>query len=143
MNRFRLASVFAVLGMLGTASPAMASDFSGLAYFFIAAIIIGSGTVLLLAFGIRRVTRNLGRKADMVTAIVLALFLAPITFVHSYGMWEFYPVPIFMAGIFVDSVRDLFPWSLLSIGVTAFVIDQLFKLRRERRAEAEGAGEPE
>lgn len=125
-----------------SASPALASDFSGLIYVFAAAFAVIAVVVGGAVFGVRRAIGNPSPLTDAVCAIVLALAFAPSTFVYIYGEWNFIFWPVGFFAVFGESWSVLFPDPAISVVVTSALIYLILRSRRQP-AHSAHEGEPE
>ncbi len=123
------------LGLMATAlmfaSPAMASDFSGLIYVFGVAFAIIGVVVMAALWVARRTIGNPGPITDAVSAIALGLTFAPTTFVYAFGEWDFILWPAWMFAVLGDTWSGLFPGPATSVVVTSALIYLFFKSRRQ------------
>ncbi len=131
-----------VAAMLTLATPAVASDFSGLIYFFAAAFAVVAIVVLGAVFGLRRAIGKPGPLTDAACAIMLALAFAPSTFVYIYGEWNFVLWPVGFFAVLGESWSVLFPGPAISAVVTSAVIYLILRSRRLSKHSAH-EGEPE
>ena len=146
MTRDRLAArsgkAALVAAILTLATPASASDFSGLIYFFAAAFAVIAIVVVAAVFGVRRAVGKPGPLTDAACAIVLALAFAPSTFVHIYGEWNFIFWPVGFFAVFGESWSVLFPGPAISVVVTSALIYLILRSRRQPEHSTH-EGEPE
>ena len=126
-----IARLGAALIALAAATPALASDFSGLIYICLGFFAVIGLVVLAVVFGIRKGIAKPGPLADVVSAIALALTFAPSTFVNSYGDWTFSFWPVGMMAIFAETWWDLFPGPAISVVVTSVLVFLFFRTRSE------------
>lgn len=135
MTRDRLAArsgkAALVAAILTLATPASASDFSGLIYFFAAAFAVIAIVVVGAVFGVRRAVGKPGPLTDAACAIVLALAFAPSTFVQIYGEWNFIFWPVGFFAVFGESWSVLFPGPAISVVVTSALIYLILRSRRQ------------
>lgn len=131
-----------VAASLTLATPALASDFSGLIYFFAAAFAVIGAIVLAVVFGARRAIGKPGPLTDAACAILLALVFAPSTFVYIYGEWNFFFWPVGFFAVLGESWSVLFPGPAISVAVTSALIYLFLRSRRQPEHSAhEGAPE--
>ncbi len=132
------------LGLVTTAllsaSPALASDFSGLVYVFGAAFAAIGVVIMAALWLVRRTVGNPGPITDAVSAIALGLTFAPTTFVNTYGEWNFIFWPAWMFGVLGDTWSGLFPGPATSVVVTSALIYLFFKSRRQPSSSKDDGG---
>ena len=131
MNRIRCAQGIVALALMCSASPAMASDFSGLFYAFIAAAVAVALVAAFIVWILRRLAKGAGPWIDVVSAILLAACLAPTTFIDSLGSDGFSLLPAWLIALMVDDWTDLLPASAISFLVTAGLLYLLFRSLRQ------------
>ncbi len=127
---------------LAAATPALASDFSGLINIFLGFFAVIGLVVLAVVFGIRKGIAKPGPLADAASAIALALTFAPSTFVNIYGEWTFSFWPVGMVAIFAETWWDLFPGPAISVVVTSGLVFLFFRTRNGSN-DSEKEAEPE
>ena len=79
--------------LLCAATPAMASDFSGIIYAFLIVGVIVGAIVALVVFAIRRASDSSSRLFDASCALALGAALAPAGIVDGFDGLMFSPVP--------------------------------------------------
>ena len=127
------------LALLTAASPALASDFSGMAWFFVLLIAIVGIFVVLIVMSLRQMLERWGAWADGVSAVVLAAFFAPTTFAEAAGSTYFTLFPAWMTVMFDGNWGALFPGPAISFLVTTLLffagLKHLWHRRMARAAE--------
>ncbi|WP_299193463.1 hypothetical protein [uncultured Erythrobacter sp.] len=132
---------FAALTMLllATPAPAMASDFSGMIYFFVGIFLVIAAIVAAIIFIARRASSGGSAGADAVTAALLALCFAPVSSLDLLVSGDLIVWPLGLIIIFLSlgaDYVDLLPFGLVSFVVTAGLV-YWFLARRRLRQEGE------
>ena len=125
-----LSKVVLTGAVLSMAAPAHASDFSGLNLILFGFWIFGLGSAIALAWIFRAASGGGDRIADVLSAMVVSLAIAPSTFNHAHGETTFYIMPFWLWGFFEDHWLAIFPAPLISIVATTFILYFVFKRYR-------------
>lgn len=133
MIKFKYLRSIVALSVLCAATPALASDFSGMAWIFLAILAIVAIFAILIVFSIRQVAGRGGPVVDAISAVLLAACFAPATVGQVDGETFFTLFPAWMIVAFDGDWRALFPGPAFSFAVTAGLLFLLFKTHRERR----------
>jgi hypothetical protein len=113
MGRFLKAGV--VIAALASASPALASDFSGIGRIMLWGIVALGALIILPLVLVARKGRRGSPEGDAVIAITGALIFAPAIAFRDYGQWVFTPFPGTGAALLDGRWEVLWPVPLLSI----------------------------
>lgn len=126
---------------LCAASPALASDFSGIGRVFLWFVLAVPVLITLIAALIRR-RRHAGvREADALLSGLAALLLAPGLVIYVDEMWLPMPFPGLAVALLDGHARLLFPVPFLSIMLCWALLFLLFERLRARHGADDEAGE--
>jgi hypothetical protein len=131
-------AVAAVALMLAT--PALASDFSGIGRIFIWGLVAIGVLIVVPMVLIRRRGQAGSRGGSAFLSLVVGIMLAPAIAVRGYDQWTFTPFPGSGVAMLEGSWAMLFPVPLLSMlvcGVATFLM-----LERERPEDPGPDGAP-
>lgn len=124
---------FVVAGAaLCAATPALASDFSGLAYVIWGLVTVVGLLVLGLVFVLRRIVKTGSVAIDLTSAALLAGAIAPAGITHGYGETIFVWFPGWVMLMFDFGWADLlpgYPISLLLVGALFFGVLRVLRSR--------------
>lgn len=123
--------------LLATASPALASDFSGVGRVMLWGIVAILVLISLLVTLFRRLRKPGEREGEVVVSVMAAVVLAPAGLVEMSGQWL--PMPFPGAGVVMaeGDIAVLFPGPILSMALCGFGLLRLFtwlRARHERKA---------
>lgn len=134
---------FGVAGLaLVTASPALASDFSGLGRVFWWAVLAIPVFLTLIVALLRRLRHPGSREVDAVLSGLAALLLAPALLIHVEGQWLPTFFPGFALALFGGKAGVMFPVPFLSVMISWALLFVWFeKLRAGHAPSGGGDGE--
>jgi hypothetical protein len=104
---------------LVTASPALASDFSGIGRIFLWGILALGTLIFFPLVVVSRKGRRGSPEGDALIAIIAAVMFAPAIAYRDYSQWVFVPVPGTAVAMLDGRWEVLWPVPLLSIIVSA------------------------
>jgi len=125
--------------VLASASPALASDFSGIARVFWWAIAAGCVLIALTVTFIRRLRHPGTPEGDMVLSIAAAVILAPAVLVNVDGQWLPTPFPGLAIALLDGAAGLLFPVPLMAMVLCWFGLSRLLARLRARHETGEDA----
>lgn len=126
---------------LCVASPALASDFSGIGRVFWWGVFAVAVLIALIVALIRRRRHSGLREADALLSGVAAVMLAPGLLVYIDDQWIPMPLPGLAAALLDGDAGLLFPVPFLSILLCWALLFLLFERLRARHKAADEAGE--
>lgn len=129
--KFAIAASVAVL-----ATPAMASDFSGLIYIAFGAAVVVGAVALGIVMAIRSIARSGGPAVDTICAVLLGVVIAPSGFVEGFQGPVFTWLPIWIAIVFEENWQGAYILSpIVSLLLTCGVLFLMFRSLRLRNSE--------
>ena len=127
------------LALAGTffcaATPALASDFSGLIYFFAAVIAVVGLIAFALVFAFRKIVATGGLLVDAMSGAVIAAALAPAGYIDQFGQTVFVWFPGWTMLVFDIEWTELLPSYPISLAIVAGLVFGFLRLLASRRAE--------
>lgn len=123
--------------MLCAATPALASDFSGIGRVFWWAVLALPVAVALIVALIRRRRQPGSREADTLLSGVAAVLLAPALLISIDGQWRPMPIPGLAIALLDGSPGMLFPVPFLSMLMCWLGLFFLFERLRARHTPAD------
>jgi len=134
MRGFLRAGVVAAL--LCAATPALASDFSGIGRVFWWAVLAIPVLIALIVALIRRLRHPGSREADALLSAAAAVLLAPGVLIHTDGLWLPMPLPGLAVALLDGHAGLLFPVPFLSMLLCWALLFLWFERLRARHAPA-------
>ena len=116
---------------LCAASPALASDFSGLIYIFLALVVVVGLFALGLVFALRSIIKTGGVVVDLTSAALLAGAIAPAGFVDDRvgAILVWFPGWVLLIFEFDwGALLPSYPISLLVVGALVFGVIRLLRV---------------
>jgi hypothetical protein len=120
---------------LMSASPALASDFSGVGramLWAVGAIIV---LIMLLVTLLRRWRKPGDPAVDGILSVLAAVMLAPVGLMEMDGRWLPMPLPGTALAMIEGDLAVLFPVPMISMVLCGFGLLRLFKWLRSRHGE--------
>lgn len=127
----------------GFATPAMASDFSGLIYIAFGAAVVVGAVASGIVMAIRSIAGNGGPAVDAICAVLLGGVIAPSGFVEGFEGPVFTWLPVWIAVMFEEDWAGAYILSpIVSVLFTCGILFTMFRSLRLRRSEEQtGDGE--
>jgi hypothetical protein len=120
--------------LLLSASPALASDFSGIGraiWWAVGAII---ALIMLLVTLVLRWRKPGDPAVDVIVSVLAAVMLAPTGLMEMDGRWLPMPLPGMAWAMLEGDIAVLFPVPIISMALCGFGLLRLFKWLRSRHA---------
>lgn len=126
---------------LCAATPALASDFSGLIYIFVGLILVVGLFAFAFVFALRSIVQTGSVVVDVISAALMAMAVAPAGFVNDYGETIFVWFPgwvMLILDLEPDGLWPGYPISLVLVGALFVGV-----LRLMRSGPSDAPAEPE
>ena len=128
--RFGLAAAALV-----SASPALASDFSGVGRAMLWAVGAVIVLIMLLVTLVLRWRKPGDPAVDVIVSVLAAVMLAPVGLMEMDGRWLPMPLPGTALAMLEGDIAVLFPVPIISMVLCGFGLLRLFKWLRSRHGE--------
>lgn len=125
--------------MLCAATPALASDFSGIGRVFWWAVLALPVVIALIAALVRRRRHPGSREADALLSGIAALLLAPGLLIYTDGLWLPMPLPGLAVALLDGDAGLLIPVPFLSMMLCWALLFLLFERLRARHITDDGS----